>query len=103
MKRSEAFRILLALICCLSPEVALLRAQSAATDASDPKFAPFVVDVVSIKQESKSSGLKPFSAETPDGYSQQHFSFQGLIYRAYHTDQHTQLNMGAPWISLGFY
>ena len=103
MKKSAALLPLLALICCLSTSMASLRAQSTATDTSDPNFASFVFDVVSIRTESKSSALAPMSMETPDGYRQRGTSIQRLIYLAYHTGKYTRLQMGAPWISLDLY
>ncbi|HET9401788.1 MAG TPA: TIGR03435 family protein [Candidatus Acidoferrales bacterium] len=76
----------------------LLRAQSQAQPSgqSNPKFAPFVYDVVSIKPSSNGRGSP--SQSSADGVSMRNFSVQMLIQRAYGV-QDFQVDGASGWIS----
>ena len=101
MNRSAAFLALLALICCLSSSITFLRAQSVATDPSDPKFAAFIYDVVSFKPDKPEPNARSMSfgmIDTPDGFVMQHVGVGFLVANAYRTE-HMQVSGAPPWLN----
>ena len=104
MRRSTAFLALLALFTCLSFSIELLRAQSAATGASDQRFAPFVYDLVVFKpyegkpDKKKSESNFTGATETPDGYIVTNSALTAIIGQAYRTE-HMQLSGSPSWLN----
>jgi uncharacterized protein (TIGR03435 family) len=104
VRRSTGSLALLALFTCLSFSIELLRAQSTPTDASDPRFAPFVYDLVVFKPyEGKPDKKKTESnfmgaTETPDGYIATNSALTAIIGQAYRTE-HMQLSGSPTWLN----